>query len=91
MKNFGLFLGIMGVAILIARLAAAADGKVEMDESDLSEKAAQASSRDVQPLKVQDTFTAPQRTINLRLIQSQVLNLNLSEKELEETDAPVEE
>ncbi len=92
MKNLSLFGVIIGTAVLITRLAVAVEGKVEMDESDLSKMAAESSaSRDEQPLKVQENFTAPQRMINLRLIQSQVLNLNLSEKELEESDAPVEE
>ncbi len=91
MKNFKVFFGVVGVALLVARWGWAADEKVDLDEGDLSAKAAQASSRDVPPLKVQDNLTPPQRTVNLRLIQSQVLNLNLSEKELEETDAPVEE
>ncbi|OQW49002.1 MAG: hypothetical protein A4S09_12875 [Proteobacteria bacterium SG_bin7] len=77
---------LVGV-ILVAKTVVAADPKVELDESDLSKK----TFGEDQPLKVQDTLPVPQREVNLRLIQSQVLNLNLSEKELEESDAPVEE
>ncbi len=73
--------------VLVAKSVLGADAKVELDESDLSKKV----FGEDQPLKVQDSLSVPQREVNLRLIQSQVLNLNLSEKELEESDAPVEE
>jgi hypothetical protein len=80
---------ILAGILFVTKAVLAADKKVEMDESDLSKKV--EAGADEQPLKVQDNLPTPQRMVNLRLIQNQVLNLNLSDKELEETDAPIEE
>lgn len=78
---------VLAGVMLFTKVILAADAKVELDESDLSRKA----MGEDQPLKVQENLPTPQRMVNLRLIQNQVLNLNLTDKELEESDAPVEE
>lgn len=90
MKNILL---ILSPCFLSSIALAVGTGIIEMDEADLAKKASEDTAvfRDEQPLRVQEHLVPPIRTLNLRAVQSQVLNLNMSEKELEETEPPVEE
>ena len=79
---------------LILTIAMAAENKgVELDENDLAKKnlGNSAALLDEQPLKVQENLVPPARNVNLLQIQNQVLNLNLTDKEIEQSDSQIEE